>query len=89
MRPGGRGRRSTRENGRQVIVAGVLQTRRANLGGDPSTMSAKRPPNSRDGARCDAAFQQSPLSRSRFDRLLAQRFESTGLIVYYHTSRSG
>jgi len=81
-RPGGRGRRSTRENGRQVIVAGVLRTGRANPGGDLSTMGAKRPPNSRDGARCDAAAQKSSLSPSRFDHLFAQRFESRGLTVY-------
>ena len=55
--PGGRGRRSARGKGRQVIVAGLVRTRRSNFGGDPSTTGAKRPPNSRDGARCDAAFQ--------------------------------
>ena len=55
------------KNGRQVIVAGVLRTRRANPGGDLSAMGAKRAPNTRDGARCDAAFQKSPLSPSRFD----------------------
>jgi len=27
-------------------------------GGDPSSKRAKRPPNSRDGARCDTAFQK-------------------------------
>jgi len=63
-------------------VAGLLRTRRSNFGGDPSTTGDKRPPNSRDGARCDAAFQKSSLSPSRFDRLLAQRFESRGLTVY-------
>jgi len=32
-----------------MIVAGVsFRTRRANPGGDPSIMGAKRPPNSRD-----------------------------------------
>ena len=40
-----------------MIVAGVLRTRRDNYGGDPSTMRAKRPPNSRDGARCDGSFK--------------------------------
>ena len=49
--PGGRGRRSARGKGRQVVVAGLLRTRRSNFGGDPSTNGAKRPPNSRDGAR--------------------------------------
>ena len=43
--------------GRRVIVACVLRIHRDNPGGDPSTMRAKRPPNSRDGARCDTAFQ--------------------------------
>jgi len=41
-----------------VIVAGVLRTRRDNSGGDPSTTRAKRPPNSRNDARCDTAFQK-------------------------------
>jgi hypothetical protein len=57
-RPGGRGRRSARGKGRQVIVEGLVRTRRSNFGGDPSTTGAKRPPNSREGARCDAAFQK-------------------------------
>jgi len=35
-----------------------VRTRRSNFGDDPSTSGAKRPPNSRDGARCDAAFQK-------------------------------
>ena len=56
--PGGRGRRFARGKGRQVVVAGLLRTRRSNFGGDPSTTGPKRPPNSRDGARCDAAFQK-------------------------------
>jgi len=55
--PGGRSRRSARGKGRQVIVAGLVQTRRSSFGGNPSTTGAKRPPNSRDGARCDATFQ--------------------------------
>jgi len=58
------------------------RVRRANPGGDSSTMGAKRPPNSGDGARCDAAFQKSPLSPSRFDRLFTHRIESKGLTVY-------
>ena len=45
-----------------MIVAGVLRTRWNNYGGDPSTMRAKRPPNARDGARCDTAVQ-SDVSR--------------------------
>ena len=36
----------------------MLRTRRNNSGGDPPTTGAKRTPNSRDGARCDAAFQK-------------------------------
>jgi len=51
MGPGGRGRRSARGNGRQVIVAGLLRTRPDDFGEDPLTTGAKRPPNSRDGAR--------------------------------------
>jgi len=50
-RPGGRIRRFARGEGRQVIVAGLVRTRRSNFGGDPSTTGPKRPPNSRDGAR--------------------------------------
>jgi hypothetical protein len=63
-----------------VIVAGMLRTRRTN----PSTMGAKRTPNSREGARCNAAFHKSPLSlsHSRFDRLFSHRFDSRGLTVY-------
>ena len=57
-RPGARGRRSTRGNGRQVFVAGLLRSRRDNPGGDPSTLGAKRPPPSRDGARWGAAFRR-------------------------------
>ena len=60
--PGGRGRRFARGKGRQVIVAGLLRTRRSNIGGDPSTTGLKRQPNSRDGARCDAAFQKEEWS---------------------------
>jgi len=56
--PGGRGRRSARSKGRQVIAVGLWRTRRSNFGGDPSTTGAKRLPNSRDGARWDAAFQK-------------------------------
>jgi len=56
--PGGRGRRSTRGKGQQFIVTGLLRTRFSNFCGDPSTTGAKRRPNSRDGARCDAAFQK-------------------------------
>ena len=51
MGSGGRGRRSARKTGRQVIVAGLLRTRPDNSGEDPMTTGAKRPPNSRDGAR--------------------------------------
>ena len=47
-RPAKRCRRSARQKARQVVVAGVLRTRRDNPGGDLSTMRAKRPPNSRD-----------------------------------------
>ena len=65
-----------------MIVAGLLRARRSNFDGDPSTAGAKRSPISRDCARCDAAFQKSSLSPSRFDRLLAHRFESRGLTVY-------
>jgi len=54
---GGRYRRSAQGKERRVIVAGVLRTHRDNPRGDPSNMRAKPPPNSRDGARCDAAFQ--------------------------------
>ena len=54
-RPGGRIRRSARGKGRQVIVAGIVRTRRSNFGGDSSITGPKRPPNSRDSARCDAA----------------------------------
>ena len=42
-----------------MIVAGVLRTPRDNSGGDPLTTGAKHPQNSRDGARCDAAFQKN------------------------------
>jgi len=62
-RPGGRGRRSTRETGRHAIVAGLLRNRRDNFGGDPLTTGAKRPPRSRDGARCDATFQKETAGR--------------------------
>jgi hypothetical protein len=47
-----------RVNGRQVVVAGVLRSRWVNAGGHPAPMRAKRPPNARDGARCDGAFQK-------------------------------
>ena len=48
--PGG----SARGKARQVIVAGLLRTRRDTSSGDPWTTGAKHPPNSRDGARCGA-----------------------------------
>jgi hypothetical protein len=38
---------------------GVLRTCRDNSGVDSSTNRAKRPLNSRDGSRCDAAFQRN------------------------------
>jgi len=47
---------TARVEGRPVIEAGRLRTRRMNFGGDPSTTGVRRPPNSRDGR--DAAFQK-------------------------------
>ncbi len=49
-----RGRRAGRRDGRRVVVAGLLRTRRDTSSGDPWTTGAKHPPNSRDGARCGA-----------------------------------
>jgi len=61
-----------------VIVAGLLRTRRMNFGGDPSTTGVRRPPNSRDGARRDAAFQKGRWSPCAFLTQLVDRELNSG-----------
>ena len=49
---------------RWTTIAGALWTRRANRGGDPSTMGPTPTPNPRDGAGRDAAFRTKPVQKA-------------------------
>ena len=61
-----------------MIVAGLLRTRRMSFGRDPSTTGVRRPPNSRDGARRDAAFQRRRWSPCAFLTQLVDRELNSG-----------
>jgi len=85
-----------------MTIAGVLQTFRVNHGGDLSTKCPTRPPNSRDGAVCDAALQNKTsrrwgtlcVSNSRyyflFRSVLYDRhvFKSMGFSYFYSNRRN-
>jgi len=65
--------------GRRTTIAGALRILWANPGGDPSTMRPTRHPNSRDGARRDAAFEQIRNPHSRF----AQTFWLKSILCFH------
>jgi len=88
--PDGRGRRSARGNGRQVIVAGLLRARRDTSSGDPWTTGARHPSRSRDGARCGAlkaaARRPRPGGRGGAEPPTCQ---NGGLLLVPYFSRGG
>ena len=60
--------------GRRTTIADELRTLRAYPGGDPSTNRPTRPPNSRDGAVCDAASRTKTSRSGQPFALLTQFF---------------